>query len=154
PIAYPDLAFTYRVRVRAEGASIRVLVDLDHPIPPAWYGKVGFNLELYPAALFGHTYYSSPLPLAGEGQGEGPASSGLFPRQPNGPLRFDVDGQLQPVLPTRGRRIVIAPEPPAQRLTIDTKNRPFVELYDGRVNHPNGWFIVRTLLQGGATTGA
>lgn len=47
PIDYPKLAFTYRVRVHAEGASVRVLVDLDQPLPADWIGKVGFNLELY-----------------------------------------------------------------------------------------------------------
>jgi endoglucanase len=57
PIEYPNLAFTYRVRVRAEGAGVRVLVDLDKPLPAAWVGKVGFNLELYPATLFGRTFY-------------------------------------------------------------------------------------------------
>ena len=56
PIDYPKLALTYRVRVRAEGAAVRVLVDLTEPLPAAWVGKVGFNLELYPTALFGRTF--------------------------------------------------------------------------------------------------
>jgi len=83
PIEYPKLAFSYRVRVRPEGAAVRVLVDLTEPLPAAWSAKVGFNLELYPAALFGKTFYSSPpLPLRsplpaqrGEGQGEGSGSA-------------------------------------------------------------------------------
>src|SRR5579863_130325 len=48
PINYPDLNFTYKVRVKADGDSIRVIVDLDKPIPAQFNGKVGFNLELFP----------------------------------------------------------------------------------------------------------
>jgi len=165
PIDYPKLAFTYRVRVHAEGAGVRVLVDLDRPLPPEWIGKVGFNLELYPAALFGRTFYASapgqddlvrpPLPAKrGEGGGEGaPSVSGLFPRQPNGPVGQDVDAQVQPLPLARGHRVVIAPETPAQRLTIESRGAPLY-LFDGRINHPNGWFIVRSPIQGPATTGA
>ena len=72
PIAYPDLHLTYQVRVRAEGAGVRITVDLAQPLPPSGADKVGFNLELYPAALFGKTFY------AGD-------HAGVFPRQPNGP---------------------------------------------------------------------
>ncbi|HEY7374750.1 MAG TPA: glycoside hydrolase family 9 protein [Polyangia bacterium] len=160
PIEYPNLALTYRVRVRAEGAAVRVLVDLTEPLPAAWVGKVGFNLELFPATLFGRTFYASdpPLALAREGRGDGkPLSgavrSGLFPRQPNGPVAVDADHQVQPEPLATGRRLVIAPETPAQRLTIESRREPLA-LLDGRVNHPNGWFIVRAKIPAGATAGA
>lgn len=55
PIDYPDLDLAYNVRVRGDGPAVRVIVDLNQPLPPAWVGKVGFNLELYPATLFGRT---------------------------------------------------------------------------------------------------
>src|SRR5208282_2117078 len=38
PIDYPDLNFTYHVRVHAEGQSVRVIVDLDKPLPAAFVG--------------------------------------------------------------------------------------------------------------------
>lgn len=50
PIDSPDLRFTYHLRVRAEGQKIRVMVDLDKPLPRAFAGKVGFNRELFPGA--------------------------------------------------------------------------------------------------------
>lgn len=72
PMIYPDLHFNYTVRVKGEGNSVRVTVDLDRPIPAEYAGKVGFNMELFPGALFGKSWLM-------DGQ------SGIFPRQPNGP---------------------------------------------------------------------
>jgi endoglucanase len=34
PIIYPDLYFKYNLRVRPEGRSFRILVDLEEPCPP------------------------------------------------------------------------------------------------------------------------
>ena len=53
PIDYPDLNFTYHVRVHGEGDSVRIIVDLDKPIPAEFIGQVGFNFELFPNDLFG-----------------------------------------------------------------------------------------------------
>ena len=39
PIEYPDLKFTYTVRIVPEGAAFRILVDLDAPLPAEWIGK-------------------------------------------------------------------------------------------------------------------
>src|SRR5690606_25534902 len=53
PIIYPDLEFSYTVKVKPEGKNFRIIVDLEKPLPEAWVGKVGFNLELFPGILFG-----------------------------------------------------------------------------------------------------
>jgi hypothetical protein len=55
PIDYPDLDFTYHVRVTpvGDGYAFKISVDLDHPLPQEWEGKVGFNFELFPGDLFG-----------------------------------------------------------------------------------------------------
>jgi len=139
PIDYPDLKISYKVRVRAEGAGIRIVVDLAEPLPRAWEGKVGLNLELFPGALFGKAYYLDQ-------------QSGVFPRQPNGPVRL-AGGEVQPVPLATGRRLTVAPESDEQRLVIESARAP-LELLDGRINHQNGWFVVRAALAGGATTGA
>jgi hypothetical protein len=139
PLEYPDLQFSYKVHVRAEGAGVRVVVDLDKPLPRAWEGKVALNLELYPAALFGKAFYLDQ-------------QAGIFPRQPNGPVRLEA-GLVQPVPLATGRRLTVAPESDEQRLVIESAKAP-LELLDGRVNHQNGWFIVRAPLAGGATAGA
>ena len=74
PMLYPDASFAYTVTVRGEDASALVTVDLDTPLPEELRGVVCFNLELFPGAMFGQ-------PWIMDGQ------NGVFPRQPNGPLR-------------------------------------------------------------------
>lgn len=140
PIVYPDLHFTYSVRVEGEGPGARILVNLDEPLPDEWVGKVGFNLELYPADLFGKTWY-----LGG--------TSGLFPPQPNGPMAPDSEGELQAVPFASGPRLVVAPATEALRLVIESRTGD-LQLLDGRNKHNNGWFVVRSLVPAGATEGA
>ncbi|RME70763.1 MAG: hypothetical protein D6781_05645, partial [Verrucomicrobia bacterium] len=58
PIEYPDLEFSYDVRVEADGpgGAFRIIVDLEEPLPEAWVGRVGLNLELFPGWLFGKSF--------------------------------------------------------------------------------------------------
>lgn len=140
PINYPDLYFNYNVEVKAEGNSIRVTVDLDRPLSNEWSKKVGFNFELYPVAFFGKSW------LMGGQQG-------IFPRQANGPVQIDKDGQMQPVALATGKKLIIAPESDAQRFSIESKGE-ILELLDGRNKHNNGWFVVRSLVKPGVQKGA
>ncbi|HVO11831.1 MAG TPA: glycoside hydrolase family 9 protein [Vicinamibacteria bacterium] len=141
PIVYPDLRFAYTVRVRPEGQGFRILVDLDQPLPDAWIGTVGFNLELFPGALFGKTWATN-------------TAQGLFPRQANGPGALDAHGDYQIAAMARGRRLVIAPESEEQRMSIEDATGSELELVDGRGQHNNGWFVVRSLIARGAAKGA
>nr|WP_304189426.1 glycoside hydrolase family 9 protein [Rhodothermus marinus]MBO2492887.1 glycoside hydrolase [Rhodothermus marinus] len=140
PIFYPDLHLTYRVRVRGEADGVRIIVDLDEPLPEAWAGRVGFNLELFPGALFGKSWYMDD-------------AAGIFPRQPNGPVRVNDAGEVEAVPLATGRRLLVAPESDALRLEIESLRGELV-LYDGRVQHDNGWFVVRTTIPAGVTTNA
>jgi endoglucanase len=140
PINYPDLNLSYKVRVLGEGQSFRIIVDLDSPLPANFVGKVGFNLELYPAMLFGKSWYLG-------------TQSGIFPRQAEGPEQSDQDHQTQPLPLASGPRLSVAPEVDAQRLIIESKTGD-LQLLDGRNQHNNGWFVVRSLASAGATTGA
>lgn len=146
PIRYPDLAFSYRVTTRAEGEAVRVTVDLDAPIPAEWVGRIGFNLELFPGAFFGKTWM-----LGG--------AAGHFPRQPNGPVAGGAPGVpdpmpfAEPVPFADGPVLTVAAEDDALRLTIESLTGD-LSLYDGRVQHNNGWFVVRSPVPAGATTGA
>jgi endoglucanase len=140
PIDYPDLTLSYQVRVRGEGQGVRIIVDLDRPLPAAFVGKVGFNFELYPAALFGKSWYLD-------------THSGIFPRQPNGPDLRDNYGEIQPVPLATGRRLSVAPEAEAQQLIIESRTGD-LQLLDGRNKHNNGWFVVRSLVAAGAEKSA
>ncbi|MFT3781084.1 MAG: glycoside hydrolase family 9 protein [Nibricoccus sp.] len=150
PINYPDLKLSYIVRIRPEGAGFRVIVDLDEALPANWVGKVGFNLELFPGALFGKPYYLD-------------SQAGIFPRQPNGPgrVRPELDDpedelstgyQLEPL--AVGSRLVVAPDSETQRLVIESVQGGPLELRDGRDQHNNGWFVVRSIIPAGATRSA
>jgi endoglucanase len=133
PLIYPDLKLDYVVRARPAGDSIVVSVDFDKPIPPDWVGKVGFNLELFPGLLFGKSWQLG-------------ASDGVFAQQPSGP------GEI-PILAT-GKRLEVAPETDLYHLTIESTKGGELTLLDGRGNHNNGWFIVRSLAPAGATKSA
>ncbi|MEZ5070125.1 MAG: hypothetical protein R2751_03925 [Bacteroidales bacterium] len=83
PMIYPDLVLDYTVRVRGEGGSVRITVDLDRPVPEKYLGKIGFNLELFPGAVFGKSWIMDE-------------QTGIFPRQPNGPVRTEPSNARYP----------------------------------------------------------
>jgi endoglucanase len=141
PITYPDLYFNYTVNTRAEGASIVVSVDLDRPIPPGFIGKVSFNMEFFPGALFGKTWYMDN-------------QSGIFPRQPNGPGMRDRSWELVAAKPMAiGRQFVAAPEDDLLRLSVLSHSGD-LQLIDGRYTHNNGWFVLRSVVAAGVTKNA
>ncbi len=160
PLHYPDLELTYDLRVNTDGEAIHVYVDLHQPLPEAWVGGVGFNLELYPADLFGKSWYLDE-------------ANGIFPRQPYGiqvnpassptPLIVQT-GELKGYVPldnhharpaplASGKKLSIAPESDALRMVIESHNGN-LQLLDGRVQHQNGWFVVRSEVAAGATRNA
>ena len=140
PIGYPDLKMGYVLRVKPAGRAFRIIVDFDQPVPAAWVGKVGFNLELYPGILFGKSYE-----IGGQ--------SGIFPRQANGPGAVsDGDYEVAPL--GHGSKLMVAPETDRQRMTIEVVRGGEIELLDGRAQHNNGWFVARSLAPAGATADA
>ncbi len=139
-IKYPNLHFNYRVNVKTEGTSFRISIDIDEQLPAEWIGKVGFNLELFPGALFGKTYFMDD-------------KTGFFPRQLNGPMICDEENNFQIEPLAEGKKLVVAPECDAQRMTITTQKGK-LKLIDGRAHHNNGWFIIRTEVPEGETKSA
>lgn len=140
PIVYPDLHFKYSLKIRPEGKAFKIIVDLEEPLPEEWIGKVGFNMELFPGFLFGKSYYLDD-------------DQGIFPTQANGPVFFDDDSKIQMTPLAEGKKLVVAPEVEAQRMEIENL-RGELALIDGRGEHNNGWFVVRSLINSGATKGA
>ncbi|MBQ3691113.1 MAG: glycoside hydrolase family 9 protein [Bacteroidales bacterium] len=163
PMVYPDLAFHYTVETKAAGASIEVTVNLDTPIPEKYKGKVGFNLEFFPGELFGQPWLMDN-------------KSGIFPQQPNAPLetsqsnfkyKGDFEGEngstvdLQKFLGSgyspliaddivakpyaEGNKFVLCPNDGYKKITVESSVAA-LKLYDGRLNHNNGWFVLRSEL--------
>ena len=171
PTLYPDYQFNYQVKAESQGGSIIVTVDLDKPVPDFLLGKVGFNLEFFPGSLFGKPWMMDH-------------QTGFYPQQPNGPLLqtesnsqhpgnyFTGKGQKTDMAQLNGkgyspmvaddiiaepyavgRKFTSRPDDPCTRLTIESLTGD-LKLYDGRMNHNNGWFVLRSEIAKGATTGA
>lgn len=148
PMIYPDLQFDYIVKVKGEGDSLIVTVDLDQALPTGFIGKVGFNLELYPGDLFGRPWIMDQ-------------QAGIFPRQPNGPtltVKEEGKDKFHPLLADEiiaapyaaGDQFVMLPNDPCRKLTVRSEGAE-LRLYDGRLNHNNGWFVLRSEIPAGKT---
>ncbi len=172
PMIYPDFQFDYKVIVKGEGASVKVTVDLDTPVPDRFVGKICFNLELFPGALFGKPWIMDDR-------------QGIFPEQPNGPVlsmpsnyqhvgdfsqpdaNADIhhlsgdNKQYSPIIADDiigepyavGKRFIVRPEDPYNRFAIESRGAE-LKLYDGRINHNNGWFVISSEVPAGATKNA
>ena len=171
PMVYPDWYVNYTVTVEPQGKGILVTVDLDTPVPDFLLGKVGFNLEFYPGDLFGKPWLMDQ-------------QSGIYPQQPNSPLlrvatnrghdgNFFANRGLKADLaqldgkgysPLRaddiiaepyavGHKFTSCPDDAMRRLKVESLTEP-LKLYDGRMNHNNGWFVLRSEIAKGATKGA
>ena len=140
PIFYPDLTLKYKFSVKAVGQnSVKITIDLEEAIPESWVGKIGFNLELFPGDLFGLSYIMDE-------------KTGIFPLQPFGEMVESEGGMISKPLAS-GKKLIIAPEKDLQRMLIETRENK-LELLDGRSNHNNGWFIVRSRVPAGKTRNA
>ena len=137
---YPEKSLSYRIEVTAEGEGFRIAVDLDKPLPAALVGKAGFNLDFLPTSYFGKSYQFDD-------------TSGIFPRHPNGPMKREEDGTVQPEPLATGHRVVLAPEDPLTRVAI-TSDKGEVMLFDARNKAQNGWFVVRSLIPANCTESA
>ena len=171
PMVYPDYVFTYVVTVEPQGHGILVTVDIDKPVPDFLVGKMGFNLEFFPGYHFGKPWVMD-------------CQTGIYPQQPNSPLLaqstnrghdgnfFTGKGQKADLAqldgkgysPLRADDIIAAPyaegrvftscpDDPMQKLRVESFTGN-LKLYDGRMNHNNGWFVLRSEIAKGATKGA
>jgi hypothetical protein len=171
PMIYPDLQMRYNVRVEPKGDGILVTVDLDEALPQAFVGKVGFNLELFPGLLFGKPWLMD-------------YQAGIFPQQPNSPLSLRQPNHLlaseyrpegRPVadldrlvgkdyspmvaddivaLPyCEGRSFTVCPDDSLLCFTVVSQTGK-MSLYDGRMNHNNGWFVLREEIAANTSKGA
>jgi endoglucanase len=131
---YPDLAFRYSVQVKADGHKILVSADLGQPLPKEWIGKAWFQMELFPATLFGKSWNMDN-------------QTGFFPTDSYGPFKGD---DLEPY--AEGKILAVAPEAEAQRMTIKSL-KGNLQLVDGRIDRKASWFIVRTAIPSDQTKG-
>lgn len=172
PKIYPDYRFVYTVTVKACGPSVSVTVDLDKPIPEEYIGKLCFNLELFPGALFGKPWIMDEKQGIFPPQANGPTMSqpsnylhtGNLPEEEGGTDRIRLAGgnrEYNPIIADDviaepyaiGRRFTVRPDDSYSRCTIESLTSS-LKLYDGRMNHNNGWFVVSSEIPAGLDKGA
>ena len=164
PMIYPDCRLGYTVAVRAEGKSLRITVDTDGPLPEAWKDSLFFNLELFPGLLFGKNWIMDGQAGAFPRQAAGPVekrpsqyAGGVLPAEnlpegytgwlleegkEYGPMRGDEEVAAPYAA---GRVFTVCPEDPLLRVTVESLAGE-LRLYDGRVSHNNGWFVLSSPL--------
>ena len=158
-LAFPTFDVSYTLEVAAEPGGVKVSVNLDKPLPPKLVGRAGFNLEFLPSIYMGKTYLVDG------------SKAGIFPRTPNDPMvkilplpdepkktyyLEDWDkakGYTQPLPFAEGKSITLGVDDSLARVTV-VSDTALLMLFDGRNRAQNGWFVLRSLLPSGKTTGA
>ena len=158
-LAFPTFDLSYTLEVAAEPGGVKVSINLDKPLPEKLAGRAGFNLEFLPSIYMGKAYLVDGT------------KAGIFPRTPNDPMvkvlpladepkkayyLEDWDkakGYTQPLPFAEGKSITLGIDDALARVNVksDTAN---LMLFDGRNRAQNGWFVLRSLIPSGKTTGA
>ena len=172
PMIYPDLQLRYQVKVKSMGDYLEVTVDLDRPIPDKYIGKVGFNMEIFPGFAFGKPWImddqtgiyprqpNSPLTFTKPNQqrGVGNYHDGKHPLADISHLTGKgynpiVADDIIALPYAEGKCFTTFVDDPKSQITIESLTGK-LKLYDGRMNHNNGWFVLRSEIAAGATEGA
>src|SRR6201996_7791579 len=158
-LAFPTFDFSYTLEVAAEPGGVKVTVNLDKPLPAKLVGRAGFNLEFLPSIYMGKAYLVDGT------------KAGIFPRTPNDPMvkvlplpdepkkayyLEDWDkakGYTQPLPFAQGKSMTLAIDDALARVNVKSDTADLM-LFDGRDRAQNGWFVLRSLIPSGKTTGA
>lgn len=169
PMIYPDFEFDYQVTVKGDGPSVIVTVDLDKPVPEEFLGKLCFNMELFPGSLFGKPWIMDSKQGIFPRQANGPTLSlsgnhkhaldepedqiktsvSKLSREDNGYSPATADTLIAEPYAV-GKRFTVRPDDAYRRFTVESKGSE-LKLYDGRMNHNNGWFVLSSEVPAGKT---
>ena len=131
----------YTIRILPDEERIRFVVDLKEPLPTEYVEKAAFQFAIFPAAYWGKTFHFD-------------SQSGIFPRQANGPVKIDDQGEIELIPLGSGKSFSAAPEDPAHFFIVSRNDGGILSLYDGRMTGQHHWFILRGELKPGTTKGA
>lgn len=137
--AFPDVQYT--LHIFPDGDWMRIVVDLDQPLPESYAGKAAFQFDLFPAAFFGKSFQFEE-------------QHGIFPRQANGPVIQEPDGSITLTPLGSGQSFAAAAEDPQRWLRIKRNDGGSLSLYDGSMTGQHHWFVLRGELLPGKTTNA
>jgi hypothetical protein len=158
-LAFPTFDLSYTLEVAAEPGGVKVSINLEKPLPEKLVGRAGFNLEFLPSIYMGKAYMVDGT------------KAGIFPRTPDDPMvkvlplpdepkkayyLEDWDkakGYTQPLPFAKGKSITLGVDDPLARVNVESDTADLM-LFDGRDRAQNGWFVLRSLIPSGKTTGA
>jgi endoglucanase len=158
-LGFPAFDFSYTLQVEAEPGGVRVSINLDKPLPQKLVGRAGFNLEFLPSIYMGKAYLVDGT------------KAGIFPRTPDDsmvkvmPLADEpkkayyledwdkAKGYTQPLPFAEGKSITLGVDDALARINVKSDTADLM-LFDGRNRAQNGWFVLRSLIPSGKTTGA
>jgi endoglucanase len=158
-LAFPTFDLSYKLEVEAEPGGVKVSINLDKPLPQKLAGRAGFNLEFLPSIYMGKTYLVDG------------SKAGIFPRTPNDPMvkvmpladepkkayyLEDWDkakGYTEPLPFAEGKSMTLGVDDALARINVKSDTADLM-LFDGRDRAQNGWFVLRSLIPAGKTTGA
>src|SRR3954464_9651207 len=158
-LGFPSFDVSYTLEIAAEPGGVKVSINLDKPLPAKLAGRAGFNLEFLPSFYMGKAYLVDGT------------KAGIFPRTPNdqmvkvAPLGDEpkkayyledwdkAKGYTQPLPFAEGKRITLGIDDPLARIQVASETANLM-LFDGRSRAQNGWFVLRSLIPTGKTTGA
>lgn len=168
PTLYPDFVFSYSIEAKGVADGVELTVTIDKPMPVWLAGKLGFNLEWVPSTLLGKPWIMDdktgifPHQAGGPTQHQMPLITHLGNFNPSGRANLDqllLDRKTyNPIIAddvvatpfAEGQKCVINPHDELAKIVIESK-KGTLKLFDGRVNHNNGWFILRTDFPAGVT---
>ena len=158
-LAFPTFDLSYTLEVAAEPGGVKVSINLDKPLPQKLAGRAGFNLEFLPSIYMGKTYLVDGT------------KAGIFPRTPNDPMDKALPlpdepkkayyledwekakGYTQPLPFAEGESITLGVDDALARINVKSDTADLM-LFDGRNRAQNGWFVLRSLIPSGKTSGA
>jgi hypothetical protein len=156
---FPTFDLAYTLEVAAEPGGVRVSVNLDQPLPEKLSGRAGFNLEFLPSIYMGKAYLVDGT------------TAGIFPRTPEDPMTKvlplpnepkkayyleewdNAKGYTQPLPFAVGKTLTLGVDDALARVSVKSDTADLM-LFDGRARAQNGWFVLRSLIPTGKTTGA
>lgn len=172
PMMYPDVQLRYKVTLEPAGKGLMVTVDLDAPVPEELVGNACFNLEFFPGELFGKPwimdsqtgiYPQQPNAPIIEQQSYLDKSVGDFKPAfaQNADMNHLIAEGYSPYTADKiiaepyctGKSFTSRPDDPSSKLTVRTLSGE-MKMYDGRMNHNNGWFTLSQAIPAGATKAA
>ena len=173
PMLFPELGLDYTIKTTPISGGVQVKVFFDEAVPERYAGKLFFNMELYPGILFGEPWIMDDDMGTFPRQPNGPVMQresnykNTLETEPLPDARADRNvlvngsdktGEYNPIIADDmvsepyacGHTFTACPQNTLRRFTVKSEKNKLM-LFDGRMNHNNGWFVLCSEIPTGET---